>query len=249
MDSEPKFSKPLSYKQVTRVIVIFLAIALGILYARNCSVNNDLVTLREVVELQQNEIDLLNFTQEAQYKRTKDGFRVVGHALSDHKKAIKSQANILGEIVLILDEYEKLGEELIASLEEVYHNTALAFPKVIEEARPGVVGIMWHEYEPTKYTGTGALINCWEGYVLTAKHVVEHEGDDPNNYYVVMHGEKVGISEIFLDPNEDLAVLILDITDPNYAPSMFLPLADPNSSVAGQLVLAMGFPYGRDFSK
>jgi len=231
--------KKLTYAQTTRVIVIFLAIFMGLLYQRLCHVQNNIAALRKTVEIVQEEVELGAFLLESIHLKTQRGFQDVDQVLENH-------SGMLLETIDALAVQEEFNGEIVGLLEEVNAGTALSFPKVIAEAQPAVVSIVWYENEPSQPFGAGVLISCYEGLVLTAKHVVRDDQNqiNSNEYYVVLNGERVQIKEIFSDPYEDLAILVLDIEDPNYRPIKAFPIALPNNISCGQLVITLGYPFG-----
>ena len=102
---------------------------------------------------------------------------------------------------------------------------------------PGVVAIRAYSS-----TGTGALGSGWvyssDGYIVTNNHVVEGESkvevDFPTGYKA--YGTVAGA-----DPHSDLAVIKVDAPSDELHP---LTLGDSNTLQPGQVVVAIGDPFG-----
>lgn len=260
MDLGPKLRAPVSYATTTRVLVIFLAIALGLLYQRVCHTRNELMAMHEVLVTQQVENGLNSFILESTQtkirlmdQKVREAFNIVDRVLNRHADALTETIVSQGMLEEKVEEQNRVLEirgrmlESISSVVlEAFKNTSLAFPRVIKTARPGVVGVACLGQD--HFIGSGALIDRRRGYVLTARHVVDYGNGDPDFYFVRMFGEKVRVVSSFLDTVEDLAILIVDVDDPNYAPSIEMALAIPGSAVRGQLVLSLGHPYGLRFT-
>ncbi len=102
--------------------------------------------------------------------------------------------------------------------------------KLVAKVAPGVVAL-----EHRRGHGTGVIV-AKDGYVLTNAHVVR----DARKVRVrLCDGERLEGELVGADPPTDLAVLRVD--GPALSP---LPLADMSQVRVGQVVLALGHPYG-----
>ena len=81
-----------------------------------------------------------------------------------------------------------------------------------------------------------------EGHILTNYHVVQN-ADTLN--VVFSDGYEVEASFVGGDPDSDLAVLKIDVSDRAFIP---LPKGDTAELRVGQLALAIGSPFGQDFT-
>lgn len=117
---------------------------------------------------------------------------------------------------------------------------------VYREAAPAVVNITSRSYVydffmrpiPQEGTGSGFLYDS-EGHIVTNYHVVENA----ESVSVALSNGEVYDAEIAgVDPSTDLAVLSIDATN---LPQP-LPLADSNLLQVGQVVLAIGNPFGQE---
>lgn len=83
--------------------------------------------------------------------------------------------------------------------------------------------------------GSGVIVDA-RGYLLTNEHVV----GDADEILVLLHDGREGLATVIgSDPETDLAVLKLDL--PNLKS---ITIADPNNARVGDIVLAIGNPYG-----
>lgn len=85
-------------------------------------------------------------------------------------------------------------------------------------------------------SGAGVIISN-EGYVLTNRHIIE--GADEIGI-VVADGRQASATVVGVDPETDLAVLITDLED-----LTAVSIADSNSVEVGDIVLAIGNPFGQ----
>ncbi len=111
-----------------------------------------------------------------------------------------------------------------------------ALTSLYEQVNPGVVTIR------TTTASGGSLGSGWvysaDGYIVTNQHVVEGatrvEVDFPSGYKT--YGEVVGA-----DPHSDLAVIRVDVPAEELHP---LTLGDSSTLRVGQIVVAIGNPFG-----
>lgn len=96
------------------------------------------------------------------------------------------------------------------------------------------------QYQVQKGTGSGVVIRA-DGYILTNKHVVESASrvDVVFRDGTQLHGKTVGIDEA-----TDLAVVKVEPTAP-LTPANF---ADSSKAKPGQWVVAIGSPFGLDYT-
>ncbi|MCC6617055.1 MAG: trypsin-like peptidase domain-containing protein [Anaerolineae bacterium] len=89
--------------------------------------------------------------------------------------------------------------------------------------------------------GTGFVLDT-NGHIVTNYHVVEGAVQISVNFYdgTIARGEIVG-----LDPDADIAVIKVDLPAEEFTP---LPLADSSQLFVGQTTVALGSPFGRDWT-
>ncbi|MGQ9851547.1 MAG: S1C family serine protease [Aggregatilineaceae bacterium] len=118
----------------------------------------------------------------------------------------------------------------------IYQN---AGPSVVHITSRTQVWDFWRGVVPQEGTGSGFLYDA-QGHIVTNNHVIE----DAQEIEVVLADGTVLPAEIVgTDAYYDLAVLRVDPAQVRAAP---LPLGDANSLRVGQLVLAIGNPFGLD---
>ncbi len=121
------------------------------------------------------------------------------------------------------------------------------FIAVYDNVSPSVVNITNRSYvygwsrQPIPQEGTGSgFVYDSEGHIITNYHVIE----DAEELTATLANGGVYEAEIVgVDPNNDLAVVCIDAGDDLPAP---LGLADSDQLRVGQLVLAIGNPFGLD---
>jgi len=93
----------------------------------------------------------------------------------------------------------------------------------------------------TQAGGTGFVLDT-DGHIVTNYHVVEGAVQISVNFYdgTIARGEVVG-----LDPDADIAVIRVDLPAEEFVP---LPLADSSQLFVGQTTVALGSPFGRDWT-
>lgn len=129
--------------------------------------------------------------------------------------------------------------------------TMLALPGVIDKAMKSVVHIYWPSghWSGGNASGTGWVLDAEKGYIVTAAHVADKFKQDPNIVTIeFLGGNKVSVDRVWVDPNDDMAVIVLDINDPNYVGVIALELSGPYDIRRGDLLLTLGGPFGQKFS-
>jgi S1-C subfamily serine protease len=119
--------------------------------------------------------------------------------------------------------------------------------RLYESARGSVVNITNRGYrsdqfmQPVPQQGTGSgFIYDDQGHIVTNFHVVENAEElivtlaDGSNHPAVLVGE---------DPSTDLAVIRMEASEGTALPRL-LPLAEPGTQRVGQVVIAIGNPFG-----
>lgn len=105
-----------------------------------------------------------------------------------------------------------------------------------QQVNPGVVSIRVSSVND-EALGSGFVIDK-EGHIVTNYHVVENadkvEIDFPSGLKV--YGDVIGT-----DLDSDLAVIKVNVSEENLTP---LPLGDSDTALVGQVVVAIGNPYG-----
>jgi S1-C subfamily serine protease len=102
---------------------------------------------------------------------------------------------------------------------------------------------MFPEQQRTISTGSGFLVDG-RGDILTSYHVIE--GADRDHGVTVQFADDVGRPAVVVgqDPDDDLAVLRVDMTD--VPPVQPLSLGDSSTTRVGDPTLAIGNPFGYD---
>jgi S1-C subfamily serine protease len=110
-----------------------------------------------------------------------------------------------------------------------------AVVNVVETVSPAVISLTGPATEPRGGSGSGFLITP-DGYALTNSHVVAGR---PRLVAQTADGDHLDASVVSNDPATDLAVLRLAASDLPYA-----AIGDSTAARVGQLVIAMGSPFG-----
>lgn len=129
--------------------------------------------------------------------------------------------------------------------------TILALPGVIASTMKSVVHIEWPSIQrPSRNSsGTGWVIDAEQGYIVTAAHCAKNfKGQAKTATVEFMGDRRVRVDKVWVDPNDDMAVLVLDVNDPNYIDVTALKLAAAYDLNRGDLLLTLGGPYGYKFS-
>jgi len=116
-------------------------------------------------------------------------------------------------------------------------------------ANPSVVNITSVAYVfnrmlgqlPEEGVGSGFVYDT-EGHIITNYHVIE--GAD-ELIVTLASGEELNATVVGIDETNDIAVLQVDVGEDFPSP---LPLADSSQVVVGETVLAIGNPYGLDWT-
>jgi 2-alkenal reductase len=150
---------------------------------------------------------------------------------------------IVETVVARIEEKEEPLEEVIPvafsneAVETAAKNLESALINIYQRANPAVVFIL----VPPVGSGSGFVIDK-DGYIVTNNHVVENGRE----YEVLFSsGERRNADLIGQDIDSDLAVLQVDDLPPDVEP---LVLGSSNSLVVGQLVAAIGNPFGEQGS-
>ena len=146
----------------------------------------------------------------------------------------RDQIKILWTVIIILIIIQ------LASIFLFYQNnygevlTINNIEDVAEKATSSVVFIRADEK-----TGSGVIVAS-DGYIITNYHVV----DDTDNITVRLHNKNIYVAEnVGVDKSTDIAVLKINVDNLD-----FLELADSDNAKVGSEVVAIGNPFGLDFT-
>ncbi|WP_040212282.1 S1C family serine protease [Clostridium polynesiense] len=124
---------------------------------------------------------------------------------------------------------------------------ALSVTEIVKKVAPAVVGVstksrvnMGFGQSIQEGIGTGFIIND-EGYILTNQHVIQGA---QSVKVILVDGTEVNAKVINYDASQDLAVI--KITDEVKIPGK-VELGDTDSIQAGEQVVAIGNPLGKEF--
>lgn len=120
------------------------------------------------------------------------------------------------------------------------------FTRLYEEVSPSVVAIQVTALGQNNRvlgtaTGSGFVIDT-EGHIVTNNHVVDRAGLIAIEF---LDGTLAEAQIVGLDPNSDLAVLDVDVPAEQLRPIRF---GDSDALKVGQTVLAIGSPFGQDWT-
>ena len=154
------------------------------------------------------------------------------HSVSDQRKGASPSA---------LPPLPPDGELLDAYSRAVVAATESVSPSVvnIENRSPRSSGAGPNGREPATGSGSGFVFTP-DGFVLTNSHVVHGAGDID---VVLSDGRRVAATPVGDDPDSDLAVI--RVNPPDLTPAA---MGDSQSIRVGQLAIAIGNPYGFQYS-
>lgn len=125
-------------------------------------------------------------------------------------------------------------------------DTTNLFTQVYQQVSPSVVAIHVLTTGPNgrvigSGTGSGFVLDR-DGHIVTNNHVVS----DANSIEIeFLDGTLAAAEVVGLDPNSDLAVLSVKVPAEQLVPVTF---GDSNQLVVGETVLAIGSPFGQDWT-
>jgi 2-alkenal reductase len=148
---------------------------------------------------------------------------------------IKQQ--LMDEVESILAEETAQTAPVDASAEALVTGLQEVLTSLYQRTNPAVVYII----DPARGSGSGFVYDV-EGHIVTNNHVVEAG----RNFEVVFsNGERQSAELVGADPDSDLAVIRVDDLPEGVQP---LPLASADDFQVGQLVIAIGNPFGEQGS-
>ncbi|MBM3237748.1 PDZ domain-containing protein [Candidatus Poribacteria bacterium] len=126
-----------------------------------------------------------------------------------------------------------------------------AFVRIAEQAKPSVVGVTAYNvrnpldssnpWEKIPMTNGSGFIYRKDGYILTNDHVV----DSAEKIEVtLLNGQKVKAKIVGIDANTDIAVIKIDVKEELQT----LKLTNSDEVKVGQFTIAIGNPFGLDYS-
>lgn len=169
-------------------------------------------------------------------------------------RSLQAQINSNVKIELCKSNYfgKRSDRELANQLKDLrhtlYNETSLVFPSLIKRTMPAIVGVTKSNRLKGEVNGSGFVIDATNGYIITAKHLVDRELLYNINYEVEINcGSRLSINKIYQYPEDDLAVLVVDVEDPNYC--LVTEITTSNiQPKRGDIALAIGNPFSFLFS-
>ena len=134
-----------------------------------------------------------------------------------------------------------IAAALFAAHSATAHEGKLTFAPVLAEAAPAVVSIQVVGQRRSRWggpesSGSGVIIDAAEGHVVTNHHVIR----GARNITVTLKDRREFEGEVIgSDPGTDIALLKIDADD-----LQALPLGDSDELAVGDLVVAIGSPFG-----
>ena len=156
------------------------------------------------------------------------------------RKSINFCILLLSTVVLVSSCAQPIDQQrdldLLASIEN-------AFVNVVTRSKPAIVSIFVRGIEGTESqdrVGSGFIFRK-DGYILTNHHVVH---DARHIIVTLLDGGRFEADLVGTDPNTDVAVLKID-RDEAFP---VIPLADSSRVRVGQFAIAIGNPFGLDYT-
>jgi len=142
-----------------------------------------------------------------------------------------------------------------ATRDKLEAETMLALPGAIDAAMESVVHISWPSDSPyavagRRGSGTGWVLDDEKGYVVTAAHVAKRFNNNTNVAEIeLLNKKKIRVDKVWVDLDDDVAVIVLDVNDPNYVGITKMVLAEQGTSLRrGDMIVTLGGPFGQKFS-
>ena len=156
------------------------------------------------------------------------------------RKSIGFCILLLSTIVLVSSCAQSINQQSDLSLLTSVEN---AFVNVVTRSKPAIVGIFVRGIEGSESqhrVGSGFIFRK-EGYILTNDHVVR---DARSIMVTLLDGSRLEAELVGTDQNTDVAVLKID-RDETFP---VIPLADSSRVRVGQFAIAIGNPFGLDYT-